>query len=535
MLGLRPARACRCDRPATAIEALAQHSDVLVGTVVSVNGQLARVRVGRRFKGTVRSAVVTIDRGDPAMCGVDLKARQVWLLYASRIDGGLHVSNCSRSALLSLAIEDIKAFTGARSQNGSSSSTSHGDPAWRRRVARAEAAREKFDRAIKRKAKVLEAGFELATALVSLGGRDDSEALELLSALVLIAPKRFIPLLRRSTALKRLQKTPQVERMIARQGLEPETYRRFVQALSAGNGRPYAMTAQPSKSVGGEQDDPIQSLDTDGDRRPDLAVGLTSIAERFGYERVVAARTDGGVTFMAVRTHRDEDAVDGVQLVALGPRLVMQVSVAAVSHASHILLVFYRWDKKLRQLGNRRYLLPGPFNTTDLLFLTAADLSGNSDLEVIVTRAHQQQSKRLDVLRCTTNSLQRLPSPIAVKPNALRLGRKSRLATATAAELAVHMRPDDVAARRALIMALASSTRKRSGGATSWFTRDRALLFHLSVYLNRARRTDAAALLAKPAVRGWIRRRRLRRSDLIDPEPQFGLVVRRLGASDPGK
>lgn len=123
VVGAGRATACSCERPSAPEEAMAAADMVFVGTVVDVGEvvhgdpalgpSLRRIRleVSEVFKGPVPAQVdVHTPDGGEAACGYDFEVGRAELVYASRWDGPMTASFCSRTAPVQHAAADLEAL-----------------------------------------------------------------------------------------------------------------------------------------------------------------------------------------------------------------------------------------------------------------------------------------------------------------------------------------------------------------------------------------------------------------------------------------
>lgn len=115
--------ACSCVLPGTPEEELEESTAVFSGKVVemidkdknnliqsSADPIAVVLEVEETWKGMDKSEVVVHTKRSSASCGYEFSLNKDYIVYANEGDGGLHVSLCSRTALLSGADEDLKAL-----------------------------------------------------------------------------------------------------------------------------------------------------------------------------------------------------------------------------------------------------------------------------------------------------------------------------------------------------------------------------------------------------------------------------------------
>ncbi|UOQ92206.1 hypothetical protein MUO14_17185 [Halobacillus shinanisalinarum] len=115
--------ACSCVLPGTPEEELEESMAVFSGKVVKIMDKNKNnliqsstdpiavvLEVEETWKGMDKSEVVVHTERSSASCGYEFSLNKDYIVYANERDGGLHVSLCSRTALLSEADEDIHAL-----------------------------------------------------------------------------------------------------------------------------------------------------------------------------------------------------------------------------------------------------------------------------------------------------------------------------------------------------------------------------------------------------------------------------------------
>lgn len=108
------ALACSCAPPPPPQEALKQSAAVFTGTVLAVTdsgtNRQVRLRVERVWKGTKCGEVTIVTALDEAACGSSFQVGTSYLVYATRQQGKLSTSLCSRTQPASGASEDLAAL-----------------------------------------------------------------------------------------------------------------------------------------------------------------------------------------------------------------------------------------------------------------------------------------------------------------------------------------------------------------------------------------------------------------------------------------
>lgn len=111
--------ACSCLAPGSPAEELAKSQAVFAGKVVErtpnvvdgANPVMVTFEVSQAWKGAPNKTVRVTTPGSSASCGVDLTPGQEYLVYAGSDEaGGLQVTLCSRTNLLSSAADDVAAL-----------------------------------------------------------------------------------------------------------------------------------------------------------------------------------------------------------------------------------------------------------------------------------------------------------------------------------------------------------------------------------------------------------------------------------------
>lgn len=131
LLAARTAEACSCMMPGPPEAALKNAVAVFVANIdeVEQRGRVRRAtaRVVRAWKGARAGALVELRTpAHSAACGVDVRAGEPWLVYATgREDGALLVTLCSRTAHLTLAQADIAALDAAARAGSGAAQSSH--------------------------------------------------------------------------------------------------------------------------------------------------------------------------------------------------------------------------------------------------------------------------------------------------------------------------------------------------------------------------------------------------------------------------
>ncbi len=111
--------ACRCRPPGSPADALAGATSVFSGRVMALTGTVdsggpdpvrATFAVTRVWKGVDQPTVVVVTPASSASCGFAFVQGQEYLVYASDIDGQLQTIVCNRTALITMAGEDLAAL-----------------------------------------------------------------------------------------------------------------------------------------------------------------------------------------------------------------------------------------------------------------------------------------------------------------------------------------------------------------------------------------------------------------------------------------
>ncbi|WP_286185124.1 hypothetical protein [Bacillus sp. SD075] len=115
--------ACSCVLPGKPEEELEESTTVFSGKVMEIMDKNKNnlfqssadpisvlLEVEETWKGMDKSEVVVHTERSSASCGYEFSVNKDYIVYANEKDGGLHVSLCSRTALLSEADEDLQAL-----------------------------------------------------------------------------------------------------------------------------------------------------------------------------------------------------------------------------------------------------------------------------------------------------------------------------------------------------------------------------------------------------------------------------------------
>ncbi len=111
--------ACRCRPPGSPADALASATSVFSGRVTALAGAMdsgrsdpvqATFAVTRVWKGTSQPIVVVVTPASSASCGFAFVQGQEYVVYASEIEGRLQTMLCGRTALITMAGEDLGAL-----------------------------------------------------------------------------------------------------------------------------------------------------------------------------------------------------------------------------------------------------------------------------------------------------------------------------------------------------------------------------------------------------------------------------------------
>ncbi len=112
--------ACSCVKPGSAQEELERSSAVFSGEVIgfldkntnglmqsSVDPIAVLFEVEETWKGVTQSQVIVYTVRDEASCGYQFALNTKYLVYAHESDGSLKTNYCSKTTLLSLAVDDM--------------------------------------------------------------------------------------------------------------------------------------------------------------------------------------------------------------------------------------------------------------------------------------------------------------------------------------------------------------------------------------------------------------------------------------------
>lgn len=106
--------ACSCNTPGDPIQAADASSAVFVGKVVMLDrgkdNLIATLQVNKRWKGDLDPQLTVYTPLSEASCGFTFEKGKDYLVYATKKDGVLQVSFCSRTKLLSEAKADLDAL-----------------------------------------------------------------------------------------------------------------------------------------------------------------------------------------------------------------------------------------------------------------------------------------------------------------------------------------------------------------------------------------------------------------------------------------
>ena len=116
------ARACSCTPPPSPADALARAAAVFAGRVTktedpatgpirsSMDPITVTHEISTVWKGASGPSVSVTTARDGASCGFTFAKGEEYLVYASAVRAGLHVSLCSRTRRLANAADDVKAL-----------------------------------------------------------------------------------------------------------------------------------------------------------------------------------------------------------------------------------------------------------------------------------------------------------------------------------------------------------------------------------------------------------------------------------------